>query len=164
MKLQELAEMIAAGDTTADLMEALGQRMVRVPDGWDWENLAGVCECGLLLVPLPRTIRMDRVVVMPVPRPGVRAVDPSATENRPVRVSYEMRHAHLADPDGRARCADCMDDFHPCRDHGAEMCDTPNAEGCMQCANDAALPGEDYCLGCRPYEPDEWDKDRYLGL
>lgn len=148
MKLDELAGMIAAGDTTAKLMEAMGQRMVRVPQGWDWENVAGVCECGLLLAELPRTIRQTRVVVM-----GGQAL----------HVFYDMTHVHVAADDGTARCAECWEEDAPCAGHAAEMCDTPNAEMCANCVDRAAMPNRDHCLECRPYEA-EWDKDRYLGL
>lgn len=166
MKLNELAEVIANGDTATTLLEALGQRMVRVPEGWDWENLAGVCECGCLLAPLPRTIRQDRVVVMPsrVQPDGLGGM--YLAPSQAVRVAYDMTHAHLAAPDGRPVCAECMDEEPGavCENgpHEAEMCDTPTPIACSECT-EAALPDRDYCLECRPYEPD-WDKDQYLGL
>lgn len=155
MKLEELAARIAAGDGTAELIEALGQRLVRPPEDWEWETEAGTCTCGLLLVELPRPVRLDRVIVVP----GVVA----SKTSRALVVPFTMTHAHVAHPaDGRARCAECWEEDGPCAEHEAHMCDTPCAEQCAQCY-DAALPGQDHCKDHRPHE-DEWDKDRYLGL
>ncbi|MEV6401075.1 hypothetical protein AB0M39_40935 [Streptomyces sp. NPDC051907] len=162
MKLDELAEMIAAGDATTTMIEAMGQRMAREPEGWDWEHEAAVCECGLLLVALPHTIRQTRVVV--VPDPAFRPPHPGAPRpTRALNVFYDMSHAHAADSEGRARCAECWEEDAPCGGHEAEMCDTPNAETCPICADEPVLPGGEHCLECRPAEA-EWDKDAYLGL
>ncbi|MFE2934918.1 hypothetical protein [Streptomyces sp. NPDC059278] len=153
MKLDELAALIANGETAATLLEALGQRMVSMPEGWDWEGRAAVCECECLLVPLPRPVRLERVIVI---------------RGQAYAVTQDMTHAHLAGVDGRPVCAECVDDGPTERicangDHQAEMCDTPNAVMCSNCADEAALPNLDHCPDCRPYEQ-EWDKDSYLGL
>lgn len=148
MKPQELAELIAAGDVETKMIEAIGQRAVRHPRGWDWEFEAAVCECGLLLIALPRPVTITRIVV---------------TLGRAMPVQYPMTHAHVADERGRLLCMECVADAgDPCPGHDAEMCDTPTAFVCESCT-DAALPGRDHCLDHRPYELD-WDKDRYLGL
>lgn len=146
----ELAEAIAQGDTAHKLMEALGQRVIRQPDPrWDWEHEAALCECGLLLIELPRPVKLERVVV---------------TLGRALPVEYDMTHAHVADPAGNLMCPECADAGEPCgEDHQAEMCDTPAPQMCEHCGTGAALPGQDHCLECRPYEP-EWDKDAYMGI
>jgi hypothetical protein len=146
----DLAEAIAEGDTAHKLMEALGQRMIRQPDTrWDWENEAAQCECDLLLIELPRPVMLERVVV---------------TFGKALPVQYPMTHAHVADADGNAMCPECADAGEPCgEDHQATMCDTPTPQMCEHCATGAALPNEDHCLECRPYER-EWNKDLYLGI
>lgn len=145
----ELAEAIAQDDT-ASLVEALGQRVIRQPNPrWDWEHEAAQCECGLLLIELPRPVRLERAVV---------------TFGRALPVTYTMTHAHVADAAGNVMCAECADLGEPCgEDHEAFMCDTPAAEECAHCPSSPALPGQDYCLDCRPYEP-EWDRDQYQGI
>jgi hypothetical protein len=144
----ELAQLIAQGATVQTLVEALGQRAIRVDRDWDWENEGAQCDCGLLLVELPRPVKLARVVV---------------TLGRAMPVEYEMTHAHAADDAGNPVCPDCADGGEPCgAPHQAEMCDTPVPVQCSHCT-EAALPGEDFCPECRPYEP-EWDKDRYLGI
>lgn len=148
MKLDELERMIAEGDTAAKLAEAIGQRMVRVPEGWDWQTQAGVCACGLLTVTLPRAVRLERVVVL---------------NGQALRTYYDLRQAHVADEHGRAVCPECVEEETPCEGHEAVMCDTPDAELCAACMDEAAMPGQDRCVACVPREP-EWDKDRYLGL
>jgi hypothetical protein len=147
---RDLARLIAEGDTAQTLMEAQGQRAIRQPDPcWDWEHEAGLCaECDLLLIKLPRPVTLERVVV---------------TLGRAMPVVYEMTHAHVADADGRLMCPDCADGGAPCgQPHDATMCDAPTPVECSHCTG-PALPTADYCLECRPYEPD-WDKDRYLGI
>lgn len=145
----DLAAAVTRGDTTL-LVEALGQRVIRQPDPrWDWEHEAAECECGLLLVELPRPVRLERVVV---------------TLGRALPVVYDMTHAHVADAAGNVMCPECADAGEPCgEDHQAYMCDTPTAQMCEHCAQEAALPQQDHCLDCRPYEP-EWDKDQYTGI
>lgn len=150
MKLDELAHLIAQGDAAAKMAEAAGQRMVRFPEQWDWEDEGAECECGLLMVRLPRKIRVERHVV---------------TLGRVFPVSYDMDYTHAADAAGQPVCAECVDngDGVRCPEHPGEMCDTPTAELCGECMDAAALPGEGTCAACRPYEV-EWDKDLYLGL
>ncbi len=149
MKLHELTALLAEADTTAQQIEALGQRLVRMPPSWDWESLAAVCQhCDLLLVPLGRSITVQRIVI---------------TVGRPMPVSYDLTHAHLADTHGHPVCLQCIDTDTPCPDHQAYLCDTPEPQPCTVCDKEPALPGQDFCLGCRAAEP-EWDKDTYLGL
>lgn len=145
----DLAGAIAQGDTAHQLMEALGQRVIRQPDPrWDWEHEAALCDCGLLLIELPRPVTLERVVV---------------TMGRALPVEYEMTHAHVADGAGNVMCPDCADGGEPCgEDHQALMCDAPVPVQCAHCVG-PSLPNLDYCLECRPYEP-EWDKDGYLGI
>lgn len=149
MKLDELAALVAEGDTAGTLLEAIGQRVVRQPDPrWDWENLAALCDCGLLLVKLPRPVKLERVVV---------------TLGRALPVAYDMTHVHVADGEGRVMCPDCADAGEPCGvDHEAEMCDTPTPRECASCI-EAALPNQDFCLDCRPYEQ-QYEPDRYYGI
>jgi hypothetical protein len=148
MRLIDLAHLIADGDAEMKILDALAQRVARWTDpAWDWEHEAAVCECGLLLSPLARSFRMERSVV---------------TLGRVMPVQYTVTHAHVADAAGRLRCPECAGEDEPCPGHDAQMCDTPVPVECGACAQ-AALPGCDYCLDCRPYEP-EWDKDAYLGL
>lgn len=147
----DLARLIAEGDVTRTLLEAQGQRVVRVSDpGWDWENEAAQCaECDLLLVELKRPVVLERVVV---------------TLGRPMPVEYPMTHAHVADAAGNLMCPDCADAGAPCgQPHDAEMCDTPTPAECAHCADNPALPNQDFCLECRPYE-EEWDGDLYAGI
>lgn len=150
MKLDELTRRLAGGETAVALAEAAGQRMVRAPEQWDWEAEGGVCECGLLMVRLPRTLRVTRHVV---------------TFGRVFPVTYDMTHAHAADAAGRPMCSECADSEGGgrCPEHPAEMCDTPTVVLCGDCQDAAALPGDGLCRGCLPYEV-EWDKDMYLGL
>lgn len=146
-----LAEAIAQGDTAHLLMEALGQRVVRQSSPrWDWEHEAAQCgECDLLLIELPRPVKLERVVV---------------TLGRALPVQYELTHVHVADAAGHLMCPQCADAGEPCgEDHQAAMCDTPTPQMCEHCATGFALPEQDYCLECRPYEP-EWDKDQYVGI
>lgn len=147
----ELARLIAEGDTAQTLMEAQGQRVIRQPDrNWDWEHEAGLCaECDLLLIELPRPVKVERAVV---------------TLGRAMPVEYELTHVHVADAAGNLMCPDCADGGEPCGEpHQAHMCDTPSPVMCEHCPDGVALPGHDHCLDCRPYEP-EWDKDQYIGL
>lgn len=145
----ELAQRLTEGEAAA-LAEAAGQRMVRAPGRWDWESDAGVCECGLLMVRLPRTLRVKRHVV---------------AFGRVRVLIYDMTHAHAADAAGLAMCAECADNANGqrCPDHPAEMCDTPTVTLCQECQDEAALPDDGLCRSCLPYEV-EWDKDKYLGL
>lgn len=153
MKLAELAQLMAKGaDAETELFEAIGQRVVRrrvrqADAGWVWQDEAAQCECGLLLVLLPRPLTLTRTVLL---------------LGQPRQVEYPMTHAHLADTDGRLLCPECADGDTPCEGHPAEMCDTPTAMTCSRCTG-AARPGADHCLDCRPYEA-AWDRDTYLGL
>ncbi|MFC4328269.1 hypothetical protein ACFPC0_10575 [Streptomyces andamanensis] len=149
MKMDELAALAAQRETAGTLLEAIGQRVVCQPDArWDWESEAALCECGLLLVELPRPVVLERAVV---------------TMGRSLPVSYEMTHAHVADGAGRLLCPDCADAGEACGEpHEALMCDTPTPRPCRSCSA-AALPNQDHCIECRPYE-EQYDSDRYYGI
>jgi len=147
----ELARLIAEGDTAQTLIEAQGQRVIRQPDPkWDWEHEAGLCaECDLLLIRLPKPVKLERIVV---------------TLGRPMPVQYEMTHAHVADAAGNLMCPDCADGGEPCGEpHQAHMCDAPMVVECASCSVAPAMPREDHCPECRPYEG-QYDSDRYYGI
>lgn len=148
---RDLAQMAAEGDAVQTLMEAQGQRVIRQPDAkWDWEHEAGLCaECDLLLIKLPRPVKLERAVV---------------TLGRAMPVEYELTHVHVADAAGNLMCPDCADGGEPCGEpHDAYMCDTPSPVECFNCVGGAALPGQDHCLDCRPAE-EQYDSDRYYGI
>lgn len=160
MKLEQLRELIDSGadtasllaqnldsDTAATLVEALGQRMLPVKRGhWEPEEDGALCECGLLLVRLPRPVRQYRVVTVM----GVRR-----------REQRDLAWVHVAP----GVCPECWDEPEPCAEHAGEMCDAPVAELCPECG-DAELPvGMDLCRPCaRAEEGPEFDSDLYYGL
>lgn len=132
------------------LATAVAQRLAGTPPEWDWHTEGALCHgCGLLLVTLPTTVRIQRTVVV---------------FGRPMRAYYHLTHAHAARRDGQPCCPECVDgDTTPCLEHLDGVCDTPDPVLCRMCADDPAMPGHDRCRVCTRDEP-EWEKDVYLGI
>lgn len=157
MRMAELEELISLGVTTADLIEATGQGTVRVPEDWEATEAdgAGLCPCGLLLAPLPATVRVRRV---------------EWRGKTPMAVDRQLTHAHavmLYEGQWLPVCMDCWDSENgPCAEHPAEICDNPQPWLCGRCADEPAQPGGEDVDMCREHQPyeDPWGKGRYLGL
>lgn len=148
MKLEQLRDLIDSGADTASLLaEALGQRMLPVKrDHWEPEEDGALCECGLLLVRLPRPVRQYRVVTVM----GVRR-----------REHTDLTWVHVAP----GVCLECWDEREPCAEHAGEMCDAPSAELCPKCADDERPVGMELCRSCtRSEDGPEYDSDVYYGL
>lgn len=141
-----VGEMSAATARSQTISEAMGQRMVRVPRGYDYEDEAAECTCGLLLARLPRQVKIKRAAVV---------------LGKPRELTYFISYGHIAP----GVCLECYDGERPCQGHPVMMCDTPEPELCGACGDEAAALGSEVCRACAvAQDGPSWDPDLYYGF
>jgi hypothetical protein len=142
-----LVDVTAEAEAALTIAEAMGQRMVAVPTGFDMEGEAAECTCGLLLVELPRSTKIKRTVLV---------------LGRARTVTYLLSHAHIAP----GLCEECWQEDVPCGHHPALMCDTPEPVMCGACGDRPAPVGGQLCRAClvTQHGESEWEPDRYYRI
>lgn len=124
-----LADVAREAETAVTMAEAMGQRMVTVPGGYDFARRAAECACGLLLVELPHPTSVKRTILV---------------LGKPREQLHHMTHAHIAP----GLCLECLGTGTPCAHHPAVMCHTPTPELCSRCCKTVAPLGKELCVPC----------------